>query len=117
MAAIRAVGSAGRGLDPAAGRFGSFARETPAHSTSGRPSLGRCLSSPRSAAGFDLDGAVHALRCIVGIALASPIEIKGLISQIAGVGLGMAQTEQRQELGPVGGGGQDAGAGSGEFEW
>jgi len=39
MVAIRAAGSAGRGPDPAADRFGSFARETQPHSTTGRLSL------------------------------------------------------------------------------
>jgi hypothetical protein len=47
--------------------------ETQPYSTSERLSLSRYRSSPRSAAGFDPDGAVHALPCIVGIALAGTV--------------------------------------------
>src|SRR5580692_10835863 len=69
-AAIHVCDSEGKAPDHVAGRFGSDALETLAHSTNGRRSLRRCRPSPRSLVECGLLGVIHAPSCIAGSALA-----------------------------------------------
>src|SRR5580704_17254167 len=67
-AAIRVSDSEGKAPDHVAGRFGSDARETLAHSTIGRRSPRRCRPSPRSLVECGLLDVIHAPSCTVGSA-------------------------------------------------
>src|SRR5882757_6577015 len=81
-AAILVCDSEGKGPDHAAGRFGSDALETLAHSTIGRRSPRRCRPSPRFLVECGLLGVIHAPSCTVGSALA---DISGVALRSASV--------------------------------